>query len=130
MKIMTITLIMSGPTFLWKTSQASKKASITDGGIHFNEFLIDEYLPEMMEKFPEIKKGKVDAIIPKIFLRRISGEMVEDRSISKLMVINNNPERKYWMGRSEVEIGKRELERFNQFLVHKEEIVNPLEVGI
>ena len=111
MKTITITFIMDNATFLWVWSVVTK-----DGG-NFNELLVDYYINEIAEKFPD-----VDEVIPKIYgvthniVNLIAGAGTPDMPIS------------YESQRMKRDILYSKLKK--EFFVEKSEIINPIEVGI
>lgn len=108
-KTIKVTLIMSNATFLWIWSVASKEANRTEGGLGFNRFLIDYYENELLEKFPD-----ADRIIPRIY--------GVTHTVSKLLVGG------YGSQEMRRDIFWKELKE--KFIVEKDKIVNPIEVGI
>ena len=110
MKTITITFIMSNATFMWIWGVASKK------GGKFNEFLVDYYINEIAEHFPD-----VDKVIPKIY------------------GVNPGIKLLFGGGTPDMPLDYEEIERskehtYNQlkekFIVEKSKIINPIYVGI
>jgi len=111
MKTITITFIMSNPTFMWIWSIASKK------GGNFNEFLVNYYINEIAENFPD-----VDEVIPKIY--GVGG------SIQYIFGGGGTPDMPSGYDRSyhQREVTYNKLKK--NFFVEKSKIINPIYVGI
>lgn len=110
-KTITVTFIMSNPTFMWIWSVASKK------GGKFNEFLVDYYINEIAEHFP-----KVDKVIPKIY--GVGG------SIQHILGGGGTPDMPSDYDRMYCEREATYNKLKENFFVEKSKIINPIMVGI
>ncbi len=110
MTTITITFIMDNKTFMWLWGVASK-----EGG-NFNEFLVDYYINEIAEKFPD-----VDEIIPKIY--GVTHGI-------QLLFGGGNPERHLDYAAMEHQKESTYSKLKEEFIVEKSKIINPIYVGV
>jgi len=114
MREMTITLKISSFDFTYIWNQYVKT------GGKFNEFLINYYIEEIAEKFPE-----ADMVVPKLFLT--SGNLY---GLSNLINPKNYraPDRMHYG--SYIEDSNQAQKLRENFFIAEDEIKNPIEVGV